>query len=135
MDLTRNVVCLREQMQRAVFNVVVHDCDDHAKNFSFQMSDRGDWTLSPAYDLSMAQNQTNGNWLSVNGKRTGITAADFTQSVEQLGISSSEIDAMFQAISAVTSDWPEYPLWRRRRALQRSYHGVKSLILADLRRG
>ena len=54
------------------------------------------------------KNQTQGNWLSVNGKRTGITAADFAQSVEHLGISSSEIDAMFQAVSAVTSRWPEY---------------------------
>ena len=108
MDLTRNVVCLREQVLRAVFNVLTHNCDDHAKNFSFQMSDRGDWTLSPAYDLSMAQNQTQGNWLSVNDKRTGITAADFAQSVEHLSISSSEIDAMFQAVSAVTSRWPEY---------------------------
>ncbi|CAA6691288.1 MULTISPECIES: type II toxin-antitoxin system HipA family toxin [unclassified Lentimonas] len=108
LNLTRNIVCLREQVLRAVFNVLAHNCDDHAKNFSFQMSDQGDWAIAPAYDLSMAQNQTQGNWLSVNGKRSGISAADFAEIAEPLGISRSEIDAMFHAVSAVTARWPEY---------------------------
>ena len=33
-----------------VFNVAIHNRDDHAKNFSFQLI-AGEWKLSPAYDL------------------------------------------------------------------------------------
>lgn len=108
MNLTRNIVCLREQVLRAIFNVLAHNCDDHAKNFSFQMSDRGEWELSPAYDLSMAENQTKGNWLSINGKRSSITADDFHSVVAHLGLSRIEVDEMFQTVSAVTARWPEY---------------------------
>lgn len=40
-----------EQFRRAVFNYSIGNCDDHAKNFSFLMDAKGQWRVSPAYDL------------------------------------------------------------------------------------
>ncbi len=49
--LTRDVREVERMYQLAVFNVLAHNRDDHAKNFSFLMDKQGQWRLSPAYDL------------------------------------------------------------------------------------
>ena len=52
--LTRDVRESEEMFRLAVFNVMAHNRDDHAKNFSFLMDDASQWTLSPAYDLTFS---------------------------------------------------------------------------------
>lgn len=42
---------LVQMLKRAYFNFVIDNRDDHAKNFSFLMNARGEWSLAPAYDL------------------------------------------------------------------------------------
>ena len=41
-----------EVFRRMVFNVLANNTDDHNKNFSFVMSEDGNWRLSPAYDIT-----------------------------------------------------------------------------------
>lgn len=43
-----------KQFRAAVFNVLAHNRDDHAKNFSFLMDEKGKWQVSPAYDLTFS---------------------------------------------------------------------------------
>lgn len=43
-----------KQFRAAVFNVLSHNRDDHAKNFSFLMNEKGVWQVSPAYDLTFS---------------------------------------------------------------------------------
>jgi len=52
--LTRDVREVEKMYQLAVFNVLAYNRDDHAKNFSFLMDEQGQWTLSPAYDLTFS---------------------------------------------------------------------------------
>ncbi|WP_186398821.1 type II toxin-antitoxin system HipA family toxin [Stappia sp. P2PMeth1] len=52
--LTRDVREVEKMYRLAVFNVLAHNRDDHSKNFSFLMDASGDWTLSPAYDLTFS---------------------------------------------------------------------------------
>ncbi len=52
MRLTRDIREVERMYRLAVFNVLAHNRDDHAKNFSFLMDRDGAWTLSPAYDLT-----------------------------------------------------------------------------------
>jgi serine/threonine-protein kinase HipA len=33
---------------------IAHNCDDHAKNFSFLMDAKGEWRLSPVYDVTFS---------------------------------------------------------------------------------
>src|SRR5262249_1191644 len=40
-----------EQFRRMVFNIVGRNHDDHVKNIAFLMDRRGNWSLSPAFDL------------------------------------------------------------------------------------
>jgi serine/threonine-protein kinase HipA len=54
LHLTRHVQEAETQFRNAVFNVLSHNRDDHAKNFSFLMDEGGTWRVSPAYDLTFS---------------------------------------------------------------------------------
>lgn len=49
--LSKDVRECEKQFRNIVFNVLAHNRDDHAKNFSFLMDQNGGWKISPAYDL------------------------------------------------------------------------------------
>ena len=52
--MTRDIRECEKMFRYAVFNVLAHNRDDHAKNFSFLMDSQGQWKLSPAYDLTFS---------------------------------------------------------------------------------
>ena len=52
--LTRDIRETEKMFRLAVFNVLAYNRDDHAKNFSFLMDEKGQWSLSPAYDLTFS---------------------------------------------------------------------------------
>ena len=54
LHLTKDVTELYKMFRLAVFNLLAHNRDDHAKNFSFLMEGDGTWKLSPAYDLTFS---------------------------------------------------------------------------------
>ena len=54
MNLTKDIREVEKMYRLAVFNVLAHNRDDHAKNFSFLMDESGEWKLSPAYDLTFS---------------------------------------------------------------------------------
>ncbi|MEY1661664.1 type II toxin-antitoxin system HipA family toxin [Isoalcanivorax beigongshangi] len=69
-----------EQVRRAFLNIVLRNQDDHVKNIAFLMNRRGQWSLSPAFDVVYAWNP-DGAWtsqhqMSVNGKTTGFVLDD-----------------------------------------------------------
>lgn len=73
----------QEMFRRMVFNVIFRNQDDHTKNISFLMDEKGKWRLSPAYDMGYAYNP-NGGWttthqMSVNGKFDNITRNDLLE--------------------------------------------------------
>lgn len=52
--LTKDIREVEKMYRLAVFNVLAHNRDDHAKNFSFLMNETGEWKLSPAYDITFS---------------------------------------------------------------------------------
>lgn len=52
--LTKDIRECEHQFRAAVFNVLTHNRDDHAKNFSFLMNEDGIWRVSPSYDLNFS---------------------------------------------------------------------------------
>ncbi len=49
---TRDECEVEKAFERAVFNMVFNNRDDHGKNFSFRLGRDRRWTLAPCYDLS-----------------------------------------------------------------------------------
>lgn len=52
--LTKDVREVEKAFTIACFNVLAHNRDDHAKNVSFLLDDKGQWRLAPAYDLTFS---------------------------------------------------------------------------------
>jgi serine/threonine-protein kinase HipA len=52
--LTKNIVEVEKAYALACFNVLAHNRDDHAKNFSFLLNDSYAWVFAPAYDLTFS---------------------------------------------------------------------------------
>lgn len=52
--LTKNIVEAEKAYALACFNVLAHNRDDHAKNFSFLLNERNEWVFAPAYDLTFS---------------------------------------------------------------------------------
>ncbi len=64
--LTQDLTQVQQAFRRMVFNVVMHNRDDHSKNFAY-LYKNGTWVLSPAYDLSFSQGFGNQHTCAVNG--------------------------------------------------------------------
>lgn len=80
LDLT--MAELEQQFRRMVFNIVARNQDDHVKNIAYLMDKAGNWSLSPAYDVTYSYNPdgdwTNHHQMTLNGKRDRFTREDFT---------------------------------------------------------
>ncbi len=94
--LTRNIRDVEKMFRLMVFNVLINNTDDHAKNFAF-LYDGKDWKLSPAFDLT----QTIGVWehaTSVNHKGTDITTQDMLTLAHQVGITDKQANNIIQTV-------------------------------------
>jgi serine/threonine-protein kinase HipA len=101
-----------QQVLRAFFNVLGRNCDDHVKNIAFLMNRRGEWSLSPAYDVSYALNPT-GEWtsrhqMSINGKRDGFERADLLALAGTAGIKTTRANQMLDGVIAAVQRWPDF---------------------------
>ena len=54
LHLTKDVKELEKVFRLACFNLFSHNRDDHAKNFSFVMDEKGIWHFSPVYDVTFS---------------------------------------------------------------------------------
>ncbi len=54
LHLTKDVNEQIKMFRLATFNLLTHNRDDHAKNFSFLLDKNHQWKLSPAYDLTFS---------------------------------------------------------------------------------
>ena len=98
-----------EMFRRMVFNVVARNQDDHTKNISFLMNPQGQWSLSPAYDMSWAYNPK-GTWtsqhqMSVNNKWDDITREDLLDVAENVNI--KQANQIIDEVAEAVSHWPK----------------------------
>lgn len=72
--LTKDIREVEKMYRLAVFNVLAHNRDDHAKNFSFLMNETGTWKLAPAYDLTFSSgpNGEQSTMVMGEGRNSGI---------------------------------------------------------------
>lgn len=71
--LTRSQIEVNKAYERAVFNVVFNNRDDHAKNISFRLSQERTWHLAPAYDLTYCEGPGGEHQMDVCGEGRSIT--------------------------------------------------------------
>jgi serine/threonine-protein kinase HipA len=90
-----------------VFNVVGRNVDDHTKNFGFSMNPKGEWSFSPAYDLTFSYNDNykreKPHFLSLNGKNNAHDRTDLIQVAKAYSI--KKPDAMIDQILVAFDQW------------------------------
>jgi len=105
LKLTRDVREVERAFRLMSFNVLMHNRDDHAKNFSFVFDEaQRQWRLSPAYDLTFSEGMGTEHTTAVNG-RGNPARADLVKLAKAFSI--TQADRIIDEVRAAVSTWPE----------------------------
>ena len=101
-----------QMYRRMVFNIIARNQDDHVKNIAFLMDRNGNWSLSPAYDMTYSY-QPSGKWTSnhqmtVNGKRDNFAMEDFLESGKAALLKRGQAKRILNETRQVVSRWRDY---------------------------
>jgi serine/threonine-protein kinase HipA len=103
---------IEEQFRRMVFNIVARNQDDHVKNIAFLMDKSGQWSLSPAFDMTYSYNPS-GAWtashqMTLNGKRENFSMDDFNACAKAVSMKRGRAAAIVGEVQDVVSRWRSY---------------------------
>jgi len=103
---------IEEQFRRMVFNIVARNHDDHVKNIAFLMDKSGNWSLSPAFDMTYSFNPA-GAWtashqMTMNGKQDDFTMDDFRACAQAASMKRGRAEAIVGEVREVVSRWMTY---------------------------
>jgi serine/threonine-protein kinase HipA len=106
------MAAIEEQFRRMVFNIVARNQDDHVKNIAFLMDRSGNWSLSPAFDMTYSY-QPSGKWTSshqmtMNGKRSGFTLEDFRACANSASMKRGRAKTILDEVRGVVARWRDY---------------------------
>ena len=106
------ISAVEQQYKRMVFNIVIRNQDDHVKNIAFLMDKSGNWSLSPAFDMTYSYNPeglwTSSHQMSMNGKRQGFVREDFKACAEAALMKRGRADSILTEVLEVARKGPDY---------------------------
>ena len=106
MVLTRDIREAEKMFRLAAFNVLAHNRDDHAKNFSFLMNKYGEWRLSPAYDVTFSSGPRGEQSTMVMGEVRNPGPADLIKLGREAKLPEGRVSAILEQTMSVLSGWP-----------------------------
>lgn len=119
--LTKDIREVEKMYRLAVFNVLAHNRDDHAKNFSFLMNETGEWKLSPAYDITFSSGPNGEQSTMVMGEGKNPTISHLVKlgidAKLSKGLVESIIDQTRAALSKFTSLAKEFGIGKANASL------------------
>lgn len=106
------MAAVEEQFRRMAFNIVARNQDDHVKNIAFLMNQAGEWSLSPAFDVTYSYNP-DGAWTSthqmtLNGKRDGFDKDDFEAAAKVGIMKRGRAATILREVEETVKRWPEF---------------------------
>lgn len=105
--LTRDIREVEKMYRLAVFNVLAHNRDDHSKNFSFLMDATGQWTLSPAYDLTFSSGPRGEQSTMVMGEGQNPNIDHLLKLAAEANIKQAQALEIIELTKASLSKWSE----------------------------
>ncbi|HEY5345158.1 MAG TPA: HipA domain-containing protein [Verrucomicrobiae bacterium] len=111
-QLNLPMAAVEEQFRRMTFNIIARNQDDHVKNIAFLMDKAGQWSLTPAFDVTYSYNPT-GDWtathqMTMNGKRDGFRLADFRACAKSALMKRGRAEAIIDEVRTAVKKWPAY---------------------------
>lgn len=83
---TRSVVQVKKAYERAVFNVLFNNRDDHPKNHAFRLNRKREWELAPCYDLTFSFGPGGEHYLDVCGEGRAVRREHMLKLASQGGL-------------------------------------------------
>ena len=103
--LTKDIRQCEIQFRNATFNVLTHNRDDHSKNFSFLMDEQGNWTVSPAYDLTFSSGPVGEHSTMIMGEGKNPTKKHLLKLASVCNIKQDRALEIIDQVLAVTEKW------------------------------
>ncbi len=103
-ELTKNHEDVIKCFRRLAFNVTAANRDDHVKNFAFLMNSSGEWTLSPAFDLTYAPGPGGYHSMLINGEEKP-TREHCLHLAEQHGIARRIAAEILDTVNDAVANW------------------------------
>jgi serine/threonine-protein kinase HipA len=112
--LTRDEREVAKAFVRAVFNVVFHNRDDHAKNFAYRLGRDRRWRLAPGYDLTFSDGPAGQHQTDVCGEAVRIQRSHLLQLARQGGVevqfAQDSIDRVLEQAGRLRERAQEFPI-------------------------
>lgn len=105
MVMTRDIREAEKMFRLAAFNVLAHNRDDHAKNFTFLMNRDGVWRLSPAYDLTFSSGPRGEQSTMVMGEGRSPGADELRKLGLQAKLPKKTIQDILEQTQTALSQW------------------------------
>ena len=103
---------MEQQIRRAYLNILARNQDDHVKNIAFLMNRKGEWRLSPAFDVAYSYNPA-GDWtsqhqMSLAGKHDRFSVDDLIEHAGAGGVKKAKAKSMLSEVSRAVADWKTF---------------------------
>lgn len=103
---------IEQLFRRMVFNIVARNQDDHVKNIAFLMNKSGEWSLSPAFDMTYSFNPA-GAWtarhqMKMNGKRDNFTLNDFKACARTASMKRGRAAKIVAEVQDTVANWQSF---------------------------
>jgi serine/threonine-protein kinase HipA len=103
--LTKDIRQCEIQFRNAVFNVLSHNRDDHSKNFSFLMDQQGNWTVSPAYDLTFSSGPAGEHSTMIMGEGKNPNKAHLLKLADTCNLKQDKALEIIDQVLAALKKW------------------------------
>lgn len=105
-SLERSVRAYEKVLRLATFNIYTHNRDDHSKNFSFLMDERGSWRLAPAYDLTFSSSSHGMHSTTVAGEGKNPGTEHIKALANEFGV--KNVSKIIEEVKTVSSQWESF---------------------------
>jgi serine/threonine-protein kinase HipA len=103
--LTKDIRESEKQFRAAVFNILSHNRDDHAKNFSFLLNENGIWQVAPAYDLTFSSGPGGEHCSMIMGEGKTLKLTHILKLAEIGGLTKQKALEIIDQVKCSVSRW------------------------------
>jgi len=124
LHLTKNVQEVEKVFRLACFNLFTHNRDDHAKNFSFVMDEKGVWSFSPVYDITFSHGIEGGHSTLYLGEGKNPTHEHLLELAKKHGIKKGNV--IIDEVQEAVSLWSSFA--KEAKVSKKSWHSIANLF-------
>ena len=100
--LTRDEREVKNALRRCIFNILLNNRDDHAKNLAFTLGENDRWYLAPPFDLTYCPGYAGDHFMDVAGEGKYPARTHVLSAAEKGGLKRRQaeeiIDEMLEAV-------------------------------------